>query len=57
LAAQWRAVAYLETSAKIPKNIDKAFGDLVRAIRQREAQKNKKASPKKPKFWSNCVVL
>ena len=48
-------IKYVETSAKIQLNVEKAFHDLVRVIRQ--AQKPDNLKEKKKKKRRVCVVL
>ena len=48
-------IKYVETSAKIQLNVEKAFHDLVRVIRQ--AQKPDHSKEKKKKKKRGCVVL
>ena len=48
-------IKYVETSAKIQLNVEKAFHDLVRVIRQ--AQKPDSLKEKKKKKKRVCVVL
>ena len=47
--------SYVETSAKIQLNVEKAFHDLVRVIRQ--AQKPDSLKEKKKKKKRVCIVL
>lgn len=48
-------IKYVETSAKIQLNVEKAFHDLVRVIRQ--AQKPEGLKEKKKKKKRVCIVL
>lgn len=55
LADSWNAVAYVETSAKTGQNIEKAFTELVRAMRDRAAGSQAKKPAAKEKKW--CILL
>lgn len=53
LAESYRAVAYLETSAKTGQNIEKCFAAIVRDIRKQSQQTKRGDSPKR--VW--CSLL
>jgi len=56
LAASYKAVSYIETSAKTGQNIEKTFASLVRSVRENTHVRDtrEKAKPKK-RFW--CSIL
>ena len=58
LAAELK-IPYIETSAKVPpKNVDVAFHELVRVIRQQMQNQNPiKKKQKKRRYTNRCSVM
>ncbi|PIK35671.1 putative ras-related protein, partial [Apostichopus japonicus] len=57
-ATAWK-VSYVETSAKTRENVDKAFFDLMRKIRDQKLTENQKQNgkPEKVKKKRKCLIL